>query len=904
MLQRILRDGRTGAAVASLAVGLLALWVAGFFWSPSDAEGRAKFQSALFYFGVFPLLAATLLTRVRGVLRDRAIVLATLAFVGLLAVGVAFPSGPRELTAAQALRHLLATAVFVPAVAVLVTPALRERLERVLLLAAAPAALASVVLLTAGRSLDGRALAPLHDDHPNRWGAALGVAAVVALARLVSRKEWPAAALAAAAAVVPAIFLTRSRGALLATLAGAFVLLILRRDGRAARGGAALLLAAVAAVSLASPRALDRLFSRGDAGRAFIWGELLERSRGHHLFGLGLTASDDVVFPPGSEDYPDGWTSSTAHGVFVGTVFRGGLPALAGLLVLLGLAFRAGLRSAREGDPLVLALVVHAVVWGLFDGHGGVTAPSDVSWLVLWLPVALAAASGVPRTALVPEVAPRPDVPAPAPGPGLRHVLLATGILLVAVRFLDLSSPVGEPAALRQLDAASTIRSFAGNGLDVLDPAVAWLGGQGDADFGLPLPEALAALGVRLADGSLSGARLVFLALFVAAAFPVARLARRLGGRGVAPFAAVAYLAFPLGFAGSTALLPEAAGFLLGPAAACLALRGLARRSHLLLAGATGVVSLGLVVNPSFLVPWLPLLVVAGLGGRRRPTALRTLPLLVVPAAAFFLWSGHVARVGASSPDLSILSGAVRAAEDPRWPTAPPMSGLSFDSLPRIADSVLSDVAGPAHLLAVLVGGVLAFRPGRRRALLPAAGALLHVLLYSRTFPSLDVELLATLPAAALLAASACAWILALGRGRSPVERTAVGFVLCGVLLSSLPAARRALPVTDPLARAIAAAVPVSPPGGLVLVEWRGPHGLGPHYLYAARRGAWAVHESALTAEALGRLHALGARRIAVVSRERALRFLGPRPLVDAPVDDAGTRVRVWALPQRPGRDP
>lgn len=896
--------GRSGRAVEALAFGLLAAWVAGFFWSPSDAEGRARFQSALFYFGVFPLLVAAFLTRVRGVLRARAILLATLAFAGLLAAGVAFPSGPREQTAAQALRHLLATVVFVPAVAVLVTRELRERLERVLLLAAAPAALMSVVLLAAGRSLDGRALAPLSDDHPNRWGAVLGVAAVVALARLVSRREWPAAALTAAAAVVPAILLTRSRGALLATLAGALVLFLCRRDGRAARGGAALLLAAVAAVSLAVPRALDRLFSRGDAGRTFIWAELLERSSGHRLLGLGLTASDDVVFPPGSEDYPDGWTSRTAHGVFVGTVFRGGIPAFAVLLVLLGLAYRASLRSAREGDPLVLALLVHAVVWGLFDGHGGVTAPSDVSWLVLWLPVALAAASGVHRTAFAPEVASRPDIPAAVPGPGLRRALLAAGILLVAVRLLDLSSPVGEPAALRQLDAASTIRSFAGSGLDLLDPAVAWLGGLGDADFGLPLPEALAALGMRLSGGSLSGARLVFLSLFVAAAFPVARLARRLGGRGVAPFAAVAFLAFPLGFAGSTALLPEAAGFLLGPAAACLALRGLARRSFPHLAGAAGVVSLGLVVNASFLVPWLPLLVVAGLGGRRRRTALRALPLLVVPAAAFLLWSGHAGRVGASSPDLSFLSGAVRAAEDPRWPTAPPVSGLSFEGLPRIADSVLSDVAGPALLLAVLVGGVLSFRQGRRRALLPAAGAILHVLLSSRTFPSRDVELLATLPAAALLAASACAWILTLGRGRSSVERTAVGFVLCEVLLSGLPAARRALPLEEPLTRAIAAAVPASPPGGLVLVEWRGPHGLGPHDLYAARRGAWAVHERALTADALGRLHDLGARRIAVVSREPALRFLGPRPLVDAPVDDAGTRVRVWELAQRSGREP
>ncbi|MFN7987395.1 MAG: glycosyltransferase family 39 protein [Thermoanaerobaculia bacterium] len=900
MLQRLLsgsRPERARVAIETLAFALLAFWVAGFYWAPSDVEGRARAQSALFYLAVAPLLGLAALPALRR-LRPARIAPVAVAFAALLALGVAFPRGAQELSAAQALRHAAAAALFVPGVALLLNPGRRERLERILLLAASTAALVSLLFLAGGRSLAGRALAPAHDDHPNRWAAALGVAAVVALARLVGRKER-GATLVALSLLLPTILLTRSRGELAATIAGAAVLLAARRDGRTARAAVAVLFAAVSCVGLAMPDALERPFARGDAGRTFIWSELLHRTAGHRLFGLGLTASDDVVFPPGSADFPGGWIAVTAHGMFVGTFLFGGASALALLLVLVALAFRQALRVASRGDALLLALLVHAVVWALFDGHGGVAAPSDVSWVVFWLPVGLAAAAELSGPA--PLAANPASEPAAGEAPRGRDAtpglaLLGVSALLVAARLPALGPSVTEPWAFRQLDTAFTIRTFADTGLDLLRPAVAWLGGRGGTFFAFPLAEAFASLGRTLAGGSLVGGRVALLALFAAAALPVARLSRRLSGRGAAPFAAVALLALPIGLVGSTALLPDVPALLLAPAAACLVLRGLARRSVATLAAAAAVAGLALVVKPSLLVPWLPLLLAAALGGRRRRAALRALPLLIVPVAALVLWELHVARANVPWPDVSFLAGIRVAPADPRWPALAAGALLSSTRVGLLADALLGAAAGPALLVAAFAGTLLATRPRRRRALLPAAGALLHLLLFSGECLTRDAELLVVAPALALAVAEACAWIAATPVRRSLPARVAVSLSLGALLLSGLPATRRTRAVRNPLALAVEAASRTAPPRSVVLLEERGEGGRGPLVLYAAGRGACLLPRQALTPDAVGGLLRAGVRRLALVSRGPAPAFLSPTPMVDAPVDDRGTRVRVWEL--------
>ena len=618
--RRVWPNGGAGAVAASLAVGLLALWVAGFYWAPSDLEGRARAESALFYFGVLPALAAAALPRLRGVLARSSVARAALVFVGLLALGLVTTYGPQEQSAAQALRHLLATAVLVVGVAAVAAPAAREVVERALLLAAASGAAASLLLLGAGRSLDGRAMPPVNDDHPNRWAAVLGVAAVVALARIASRKGSPVLCHGALALVLPALLLTRSRAGMLAVVAGGAVAMLPARDGRLRRLATAAVLLVLSAVALGAPEATQRLFSRGDAGRAEIWGELLRRSASRRLFGVGLTASDDVVLPH-SWEFPMGSNPNTAHGEFLGTLYFSGVVGLGLLVFLLVLAARAASSRARRSDMLVPGLLAHAVVWGLFDGRGGVTAPSDVVCLVLWLPVAFSAAREVhsedglpePETAVVPAPRARSRI--------LPAALLATAALLFVFRLPALRAGASEPWSFRQLETEWAARALAGGADGPIRSAGPWLGEPAAGAWRLPLSEAAAALGLGVSGGSLRAARAAMLLLFVAGALPVALLARRLVGRRSALAAAVAWLALPLGFPGATSLLPGTAALVLAPSAALLLHRGLARRSVGALVAAAALVALVLLSKPSFLVPWAPFAAAVLLG--RAPTPWR-----------------------------------------------------------------------------------------------------------------------------------------------------------------------------------------------------------------------------------------------------------------------------------------
>ena len=895
MLQRLLRGGRAGAAAASLAVALLAFWVAGFYWAPSDAEGRARAQSALFYFAVLPALAAATLPRLRDVLARSRVARAALAFAAFLALGVATAYGPQEQTAAQALRHLLATAVLVVGVAAVAAPAAREVVERVLLVAAASGAAASLLLLAAGRSFEGRAMPPVHDDHPNRWAAALGVAAVVALARIASRKAGPALACGALALVLPALFLTRSRAEMLAVVAGGAVAMLPGRDGRLRRLATAALLVALSAVALGAPEAMQRLFARGDAGREQIWGELLRRSDSRRLLGVGLTASDDVVFPP-SWEFPTGWNPNTAHGEFLGTLYFGGVVGLGLLVLLLVLAARAASARARRSDMLVPGLLAHAVVWGIFDGRGGVTAPSDVVSLVLWLPVALSAAREVHgadgRPEAVPEVVPAPR----ARSRILPAALLATAVLLVVLRLPAPGGGTCEPWAFRQLESEWTARTLARAGDGLLRAGGPWLGDPGAGVFRLPLSEAAAALGLGVSGGSLPAARAAMLLLFVAGALPVALLGRRLAGRRSGLAAAVAWLALPLGFPGATALLPGTAALVLAPAAALLLHRGLARRSIGSLLASAVLAALVLLSEPSFLVPWAPFAAAVLLGRRRWRRALLALPLLALPVLPLL---AGVARGVAPGPgaDLSFLAGAVRAEADGRWPE-PPVAAESLSwRLQRVADAAVTELAGPALLAAAIVGALLSTRRGRRRALLPVAGAAVHLLFLALKPPLFpDSELLADAPALALLVAAAVSWLAEGVEGLPAPARAAAAAGLSVLLLTGLPARARVEPAANPLALAVAEGMREAPAGSLALVLWRGPDGRGPHLVYAGGRGSWSVPEASFDREAVARLSGMGLRRLAVVSRAPVEGPFGPRWVAEAPIDGRGTRVRVYRV--------
>lgn len=904
MLQRLLSDEPAAAPsrlAAKAAFALYLLVLAGFYWTPSEVAGLYVVHDAVAFYGLLPVVVLFLGADVARVVRRSPVALAAALFVAFLAASVAWASGPLDRSPGTALLHAAATFAFVAAGAVLLDAGRLEVASRFVVLCGALFSAFAIALHFVGKSPGGieRLTSPVSRDHPNVVAYMLGFAAIVALHRLLRagstlRTSLPLAV--ALALLAAALLLTRSRLTLVAFLLACAVAIARAPGRRWARGAAALLLATVAFAGILDGGLLNGVVGRSDAGRGTIWAELLKRSEGQRLFGAGVTATDDVVFPPGSPDFPAGHIAPHSHSLPLGTFFFGGFAGLALFLAVVGLSLRKALRLAADGSPFALTLLAYGATALSMDGQWAISGPHDAAWLLIWLPVGLVAGTEARG-----EPAPAPDEPAPRPGGEGRTpawLFVAAGVALGAVRLTDLAGPVTEPHAWRQLDALFTIRAFAREGIDLLQPPVAWLGTKGVALFGFPLAEALSALALRVAGGGLAAPRIVFLLLFGVAIVSLHSIARRFGGRTRARWVLLAGLALPSGIAYSRALLPDATGLAFAAGATAALLAGLAQRRLPPFAGGVLLLALALVVKPAFLVPFVPLLVAVAVRRRTRRLAARWAALLVVPFAGFLWWQGHVETVNRETFEPRLYAGAARPVNDLARSVS--LATPRLRPLPwlRAGESVVRSVTSPGLLAAALLGGLLAVRRAWRLHALLALGAVLFVGLFLPACSSHDWELLALLPVAAILAGEGLAWVARSGGTGAPPTLRVLAFAGTGlVLLGGVVAAARSVRPLDPaVPRAGEAIAAFTAPSDLVVASWGGSEGRNPYLLVAADRRGWSVPEGALSEALLGTLAAKGATVLAVLSAGPAPAFPGRAPLADLPAGGGARRIRLWEL--------
>ena len=134
--------------------------------------------------------------------------------------------------------------------------------------------------------------------------------------------------------------------------------------------------------------------------------------------------------------------------------------------------------------------------------------------------------------------------------------------LLFAWRFLHFGPEIDAPHDWRQCDTAWYIRDFYKNGVDLLHPAVCWMGARDTLALEFPLPEAVVAWFYRAFGESIPLARLIFLGFFAGAAAYFFRIAHFILGRPLARLATLVYLAAP----------PEMRSRVLGVLTVCIGL--------------------------------------------------------------------------------------------------------------------------------------------------------------------------------------------------------------------------------------------------------------------------------------------------------------------------------------------
>jgi hypothetical protein len=480
--------------------------------------------------------------------------------------------------------------------------------------------------------------------------------------------------------------------------------------------------------------------------------------------------------------------------------------------------------------------------------------------------------------------------------------------LLLALRLPHLGGPLDDPHSWRQADTARYSLDFARNGIDLLHPAVCWLGAHRTLIFEFPLPEAMSGLLQRWFGEGEHWDRIVGLAFFLAATAYLHAFLRLAAGRRTAWIATLAWLALPLGqfysraahvdfaaTAGVHALLYHGAR----------AARG-AGWGHA--AGAAAGGTLAALIKAPYLLPVMGPLGLIALSATGFPALAALGVALAVTVVVFKLWRGHVDAVNAQAPDWFFLPGYYKEVNPLWWYFGEWAQRLDRTSWVRVVRRLVFEVATPPGVLIAFAAPLAAVRATalktgpRLMAVAWAAGTIIYLLVF---FPLNVIHNYYQIPFLAPVA-------LLVALGFEAMWQRARWLALAAAVLflgmTYVSPSRLHYYAVDWLrieaGRLIEARVPE---GDLVVACDHASGYSDPRLLHRADRDGWSVAITDLTPERLTRLHELGARHVALVTSDirpelDAPAFLAPavadsERIVDPASNKAIGTLRLYALP-------
>lgn len=220
--------------------------------------------------------------------------------------------------------------------------------------------------------------------HPGIAGDIYAFAGLIALVRFVENEQRRRRYVAAAVAVTAVIFLflTESRGSVLAFVIGGLILMVFWKPRNVL--GALAIFAIVAALASATG-AIDfgQWIERGPTNRFDIWRETLDLILAHPLLGAGAATPLHVA------------GHNSAHNIFLSIQYNLGIPGSVLFLALSLLAITHAWRLACRGQVLYLVLLVFAFAVMMTHTQSVIINLSR-EWLIFWLPIMLLSAHGSP----------------------------------------------------------------------------------------------------------------------------------------------------------------------------------------------------------------------------------------------------------------------------------------------------------------------------------------------------------------------------------------------------------------------------------------------------------------------------------------------------------------------------
>ena len=440
-------------------------------------------------------------------------------------------------------------------------------------------------------------------------------------------------------------------------------------------------------------------------------------------------------------------------------------------------------------------------------------------------------------------------------------------LLLLALRLLHLGGPLDDPHAWRQCDTARASIEFARHGIDLLHPAVCWLGAHRILIFEFPLPEAMSALLQRAFGPGVVWDRIVDLAFFVVATVYLHAFVRLIAGARPAWIATLAWLAFPLGQFYSRAAHVDFAAIAGAHALLFHATRTARGGGWGHAAGALAGGVLAALVKAPYLLPLIGPLALVGLSVTG-PMAFGALAVAgVVTIAAFELWRRHVDATNALAPDWYFLPGYYKEVNPLWWYFGDWHQRLQPHAWWKVVHRSITEILTPPGVLLAFAAPIaplraMALRFGARAiAVAWCAGTLLYVLVF---FPLNVIHNYYQMP---LLGPAALLVALGFEAMWARVRLAAVALFALFLVMAVLAPKDLGYYQVDWLrveaGREIAQRLPA---GDLVIACDHDSQYSDPRLLDRADRNGWSVAIPDLTPALVSKLVAAGARHVAIVT--------------------------------------
>ena len=432
----------------------------------------------------------------------------------------------------------------------------------------------------------------------------------------------------------------------------------------------------------------------------------------------------------------------------------------------------------------------------------------------------------------------------------LRPSFFLSGIaLLLALRLWHFGADIDAPHDWRQCDTAHYIRDFYQNGIDLLHPAVCWMGAHDALALEFPLPEAIAALAYRMFGESIPLARLVFLCFFAGALLYFYKITDLLFGQQQARLATLVYLCLPLSIFYSRAIHIDFSALFPAHAMLYYYLVGVKnRRWKYILYSSLFAVPAVVIKAPYAFCFALPMFFFA-IRQNALARTVRTGGFYLLPAVAFGLWQHHVNILNDAAPDWNYILHYRKMTQSAAWYFGNVEQRLSLYPWWILLQRGVLEVAG--------IGGIVFFLLGwRRQSRLPhfhfllswMLGLAVYVLIFfNLNFVHNYYQIPLMAPVAILCAA---------GLHAAASAKPAKLFVFLGLLAAANIAytEKAYYKVAWEHLEAGRLIRRHTPDTALVIVTCGQMDCRNPKILYRAQRKGWSIEETALRPDVVGRL--------------------------------------------------